>query len=140
MSTPPQLAGSYENARRSDGCAELPKVLSTGHLPGRWSHPPPRPPPTRFARNHDTTAYQVLGKGPTDVVFAHAWFSHMEIGWVRRGPIGCAHGNSLMGGPQSHIDHQAFRHAADDRTAPLHPGRLRGKASPRVEGDRATLP
>jgi pimeloyl-ACP methyl ester carboxylesterase/DNA-binding SARP family transcriptional activator len=42
----------------------------------------PRPPQTRFARNGDTTiAYQVLGDGPLDVVFAHAWFSHMEIGW-----------------------------------------------------------
>jgi pimeloyl-ACP methyl ester carboxylesterase/DNA-binding SARP family transcriptional activator len=42
----------------------------------------PRPPTTRFARNGDATiAYQVLGDGPLDVVFAHAWFSHMEIGW-----------------------------------------------------------
>jgi DNA-binding SARP family transcriptional activator/pimeloyl-ACP methyl ester carboxylesterase len=42
---------------------------------------PPRP-PTRFARSGDATiAYQVVGDGPTDVVFAHAWFSHMEIGW-----------------------------------------------------------
>jgi DNA-binding SARP family transcriptional activator len=42
----------------------------------------PRPPRTRFARNGPTTiAYQVLGDGPLDVVFAHAWFSHMEIGW-----------------------------------------------------------
>jgi DNA-binding SARP family transcriptional activator/pimeloyl-ACP methyl ester carboxylesterase len=43
---------------------------------------PPRPPQTRFARNRDATiAYQVLGDGPLDVIFAHAWFSHMEIGW-----------------------------------------------------------
>lgn len=42
----------------------------------------PRPPRTRFASNGDATiAYQVLGDGPLDVVFAHAWFSHMEIGW-----------------------------------------------------------
>jgi DNA-binding SARP family transcriptional activator/pimeloyl-ACP methyl ester carboxylesterase len=42
----------------------------------------PRPPQTRFARNGDATiAYQVVGDGPLDVVFAHAWFSHMEIGW-----------------------------------------------------------
>jgi pimeloyl-ACP methyl ester carboxylesterase len=42
---------------------------------------PPRP-PTRFARSGEATvAYQVLGDGPTDIVFAHAWFSHMEIGW-----------------------------------------------------------
>lgn len=41
-----------------------------------------RPPPTRFARCGDATiAYQVLGDGALDVVFAHAWFSHMEVGW-----------------------------------------------------------
>jgi pimeloyl-ACP methyl ester carboxylesterase/DNA-binding SARP family transcriptional activator len=41
-----------------------------------------RPPPTRFARNGTATiAYQVVGDGPLDLVFAHAWFSHMEIGW-----------------------------------------------------------
>ena len=46
------------------------------------AHPPVKPPETRFARNGDATiAYQVLGEGPLDVVFAHAWFSHMEIGW-----------------------------------------------------------
>jgi pimeloyl-ACP methyl ester carboxylesterase len=40
------------------------------------------PPPIRFARNGDTTiAYQVIGDGPVDVVFAHGWFSHAEIGW-----------------------------------------------------------
>jgi pimeloyl-ACP methyl ester carboxylesterase len=39
-------------------------------------------PPIRFARNGDTTiAYQVIGDGPVDVVFAHGWFSHAEIGW-----------------------------------------------------------
>jgi DNA-binding SARP family transcriptional activator/pimeloyl-ACP methyl ester carboxylesterase len=43
---------------------------------------PPRPPRTRFARNGSATiAYQVLGDGPQDIVFTHAWFSHMEIGW-----------------------------------------------------------
>lgn len=42
----------------------------------------PRPPPTRFARNGGATiAYQVVGDGRPDLVFAHAWFSHMEIGW-----------------------------------------------------------
>jgi pimeloyl-ACP methyl ester carboxylesterase len=42
----------------------------------------PRP-QTRFARSGGdaTIAYQVLGDGPMDIVFAHAWFSHMEIGW-----------------------------------------------------------
>lgn len=42
----------------------------------------PRPPQTRFARSGTATiAYQVLGDGPVDLVFANAWFSHMEIGW-----------------------------------------------------------
>ncbi|HEU4423574.1 MAG TPA: alpha/beta fold hydrolase [Pilimelia sp.] len=42
----------------------------------------PQPPRTRFARGGEATiAYQVLGDGPVDVIFAHAWFSHMEIGW-----------------------------------------------------------
>jgi DNA-binding SARP family transcriptional activator/pimeloyl-ACP methyl ester carboxylesterase len=53
-------------------------------LPAGRRRPPqePRPPRTRFARSGDATiAYQVLGDGPLDVVFAHAWFSHMEIGW-----------------------------------------------------------
>lgn len=41
-----------------------------------------RPPPVRFARSGEATiAYQTLGDGPVDVVFAHAWFSHMEVGW-----------------------------------------------------------
>jgi pimeloyl-ACP methyl ester carboxylesterase/DNA-binding SARP family transcriptional activator len=41
-----------------------------------------RPPKTRFARNSEATiAYQVVGEGSVDLVFAHAWFSHMEVGW-----------------------------------------------------------
>lgn len=41
-----------------------------------------RGPATRFARKKDVTiAYQTVGSGPLDVVFAHAWFSHMEVGW-----------------------------------------------------------
>jgi pimeloyl-ACP methyl ester carboxylesterase/DNA-binding SARP family transcriptional activator len=48
----------------------------------RSREPAPTPPETRFAHSDDATiAYQVLGDGPLDVVFAHAWFSHMEIGW-----------------------------------------------------------
>jgi DNA-binding SARP family transcriptional activator/pimeloyl-ACP methyl ester carboxylesterase len=39
-------------------------------------------PPIQFARNGDTAiAYQVIGDGPVDLVFAHGWFSHAEIGW-----------------------------------------------------------
>lgn len=39
-------------------------------------------PQVQFARNKDATiAYQVIGDGPVDVVFAHGWFSHAEIGW-----------------------------------------------------------
>jgi DNA-binding SARP family transcriptional activator len=41
-----------------------------------------KPPQTRFARSGEATiAYQVVGEGPVDMVFAHAWFSHMEVGW-----------------------------------------------------------
>jgi pimeloyl-ACP methyl ester carboxylesterase len=41
-----------------------------------------RPPRTGFARSGDATiAYQVAGDGPLDVVFAHGWFSHLEVGW-----------------------------------------------------------
>jgi DNA-binding SARP family transcriptional activator/pimeloyl-ACP methyl ester carboxylesterase len=41
-----------------------------------------KPPQTRFARNGEVTiAFQTVGDGPVDVVFAHAWFSHMEVGW-----------------------------------------------------------
>jgi pimeloyl-ACP methyl ester carboxylesterase/DNA-binding SARP family transcriptional activator len=58
-------------------------------MPAEYLLPPPAPsvrvgssPPVRFARNGDTTiAYQVIGDGPVDVVFAHGWFSHAEIGW-----------------------------------------------------------
>jgi pimeloyl-ACP methyl ester carboxylesterase len=43
---------------------------------------PVSPPRVQFARNEDATiAYQVLGEGPVDVVFAHGWFSHAEVGW-----------------------------------------------------------
>ncbi len=61
-----------------------------GHAPVEAVLPParppvtvaPRPPQTRFARSGDATiAYQVLGEGGLDLVVAHAWFSHMEIGW-----------------------------------------------------------
>jgi DNA-binding SARP family transcriptional activator/alpha-beta hydrolase superfamily lysophospholipase len=42
----------------------------------------PSSPRVQFARNKDTAiAYQVIGEGPVDVVFAHGWFSHAEIGW-----------------------------------------------------------
>jgi pimeloyl-ACP methyl ester carboxylesterase len=42
----------------------------------------PSSPRVQFARNKGTTiAYQVIGDGPVDVVFAHGWFSHAEIGW-----------------------------------------------------------
>lgn len=42
----------------------------------------PKPPQTRFAHSGEATiAYQVVGDGPVDVVFTHAWFSHMEVGW-----------------------------------------------------------
>jgi pimeloyl-ACP methyl ester carboxylesterase len=44
--------------------------------------PAPTPPRTRFARSGEATiAYQVMGEGPTDVVFAPGWFSHVEVAW-----------------------------------------------------------
>jgi DNA-binding SARP family transcriptional activator/pimeloyl-ACP methyl ester carboxylesterase len=61
----------------------------------------PRPPPVQYARHADATiAYQVLGTGSPDVVFAHAWFSHMEVGWEEphyRGFLGrLAQGRRLL--------------------------------------------
>lgn len=43
----------------------------------------PAPPPrTRFVQSGDAAiAYQVLGDGPVDVVFAPGWFSHVEVAW-----------------------------------------------------------
>jgi pimeloyl-ACP methyl ester carboxylesterase/DNA-binding SARP family transcriptional activator len=39
-------------------------------------------PRTRYARSGDAAiAYQVVGDGPLDVVFAPGWFSHVEVGW-----------------------------------------------------------
>jgi class 3 adenylate cyclase len=40
-------------------------------------------PKTRYATTPDGThiAYQVLGTGPTDFVYVHAWISHVEIYW-----------------------------------------------------------
>jgi DNA-binding SARP family transcriptional activator/pimeloyl-ACP methyl ester carboxylesterase len=90
---------AYERCRRvldeelgASPLAETERVFLTvlHHGPAEALVPParprvlaaPRPPETRFARNGDATiAYQVIGDGPLDVVFAHAWFSHMEIGW-----------------------------------------------------------
>jgi pimeloyl-ACP methyl ester carboxylesterase len=52
----------------------LPRPTAAVRLP-----PSPR---VQFARNKEATiAYQVIGDGPVDVVFAHGWFSHAEIGW-----------------------------------------------------------
>jgi DNA-binding SARP family transcriptional activator/pimeloyl-ACP methyl ester carboxylesterase len=59
--------------------APVAAVRPAGREPARTL---PRPPRTRFARNGAATiAYQVIGDGPVNLVFAHAWFSHMEIGW-----------------------------------------------------------
>jgi pimeloyl-ACP methyl ester carboxylesterase/DNA-binding SARP family transcriptional activator len=55
-----------------------------------WTRPPPSRPPsavrprptTRYARSGDATiAFQTVGDGPLDVVFAPGWFSHVEVGW-----------------------------------------------------------
>jgi pimeloyl-ACP methyl ester carboxylesterase/DNA-binding SARP family transcriptional activator len=40
---------------------------------------------THFARHGDATiAYQAVGDGTRDVVFAPGWFSHVEVGWEER--------------------------------------------------------
>jgi pimeloyl-ACP methyl ester carboxylesterase len=40
------------------------------------------PPQTRYAKNGDVNiAYQVLGKGPPDLVFVPGWVSNIEIFW-----------------------------------------------------------
>ena len=40
-------------------------------------------PETRYARSGDLwIAYQVVGDGPIDLVFASGWMSHVEEGWV----------------------------------------------------------
>jgi DNA-binding SARP family transcriptional activator len=44
--------------------------------------PAPVPPRTRFARSGEATiAYQIIGDGPTEAVFAPGWFSHVEVAW-----------------------------------------------------------
>ena len=45
-------------------------------------------PETRYARSGDVSiAYQVLGRGPFDVVIAPAWVTHVELQWE---PVGWA--------------------------------------------------
>jgi len=40
------------------------------------------PPRTLYARNGDISiAYQTLGEGPVDLVFAQGWLSHIEFAW-----------------------------------------------------------
>ena len=40
------------------------------------------PPPTHYARSGDISiAYQVLGKGPIDLVFVMGWVSHLDYFW-----------------------------------------------------------
>jgi class 3 adenylate cyclase/pimeloyl-ACP methyl ester carboxylesterase len=39
-------------------------------------------PQTRYARSGDISiAYQVLGDGPLDLVYAHGWVSHLDMQW-----------------------------------------------------------
>jgi pimeloyl-ACP methyl ester carboxylesterase len=40
------------------------------------------PPTTRYAKSGDChIAYQVLGKGPLDLVYVPGWISHLELSW-----------------------------------------------------------
>jgi hypothetical protein len=42
----------------------------------------PMPPRTRYAKCGDISiAYQTLGDGPTDLVYAQGWLSHIEFAW-----------------------------------------------------------
>jgi pimeloyl-ACP methyl ester carboxylesterase len=39
-------------------------------------------PETRYAKsNHINIAYQVIGRGPIDIVYVPGWVSHLEYGW-----------------------------------------------------------
>ena len=41
-----------------------------------------KPPETRYVQNGDVNiAYQVVGSGPTDIVFVMGWVSHLEYFW-----------------------------------------------------------
>jgi class 3 adenylate cyclase len=54
-------------------------------------------PETRYARSGDVMiAYQVLGEGPFDVVFAPPWVSHVELYWEAAGVA------ALLGGVAEH--------------------------------------
>src|SRR5262245_37701836 len=54
-------------------------------------------PETRYARSGDVMiAYQVVGEGPFDVVFAPPWVSHVELYWEAAGVA------ALLGGVAEH--------------------------------------
>src|SRR5262245_48162221 len=54
-------------------------------------------PETRYARSGDVMiAYQVVGEGPFDVVFAPPWVSHVELQWEAAGLA------ALLGGVAEH--------------------------------------
>jgi hypothetical protein len=40
-------------------------------------------PQIRYARTHDgvSVAYQLVGQGPLDVVYANSFMSHVEVSW-----------------------------------------------------------
>ena len=41
-----------------------------------------RRPETRFAKSGDAhIAYQVVGEGPTDLVYVPGWLSNVELNW-----------------------------------------------------------
>jgi class 3 adenylate cyclase len=60
-------------------------------------------PETRYARSGDVMiAYQALGEGPFDVVFAPPWVSHVELYWEAAGMA------ALLGGVAEHARLLAF--------------------------------
>jgi hypothetical protein len=74
-------------------------------------------PETRYARSGDVmVAYQVLGEGPFDVVFAPGFVSHVEVQWEAAGLA------ALLRGIAEHARLIVFRQAGHGPVGP-HRGR-----------------
>jgi pimeloyl-ACP methyl ester carboxylesterase/DNA-binding SARP family transcriptional activator/class 3 adenylate cyclase len=84
-------AGVPASGRLREALA-LPAAAATAGTPAPRTSPPvpasgiaavaPETPQTRYARNGDVSiAYQVVGKGPIDLVLVPGWVSHVEYAW-----------------------------------------------------------
>ena len=72
--------GYIETAHRR-GYRFIAPILAVGRTATLDS--PFRPPPTRYARQGDgNIAYQIVGDGPIDLVFASGWVSHLDHMWA----------------------------------------------------------